>query len=549
MSSNTTTSDSPTSTSVNTATSSSDESLDSSQSGSQVQGAVAKASDVHTVAQSNSSVGDTETSSGDESSDSLQSGIQVEGAAADTNVQTVALTSSTSATKVTSTTDTSSTSATAKTTSTSDSGSTSANSSSTSTLGTAKTTATSATSTSGSTSQSSTSSVTSASTSTTTAASTQAESAQGGATSQAFIVSTAVDGQVTTITTNVPFTGTSASANPTQSPQSLSAAESFLKNKPAVGAVFGVGGLVVLIALLAIILKIVRYRANRKFERELDEKVAEEVRAGTPMSFGFGKEDDGLSIIGGRAGGLSDPERAYGGGAYTNQTGFGIGYGAANTSAYATYGGAAAQPAFYSPNSSNSTPRRYPSDPTQYTQYNNGGNGLQRTESHTSTRSYGTLNQAPMNAFAPNSNAPGANGPFAPATFTANYGEYRHASPAPSTQSWQSQTPYGARPGTPSALTPGGRGPTPGPAPPRGVYAPLGARSDSPAVLGRYSPSHSPQNSKDGQGVYAAEAYVTDFRGQSPRAQAQGGLAAPARGPEPPSPNVSLPNPFDQRDH
>lgn len=547
MSSNTTTSDSPTSTSVNTATSSSDESLDSLQLGSQVQGAAAKATDVHTVAQSNSSVGDTETSSSDESSDSLQSGIQVEGAAADTNVQTVAQ-SSTSATKVTSTTDTSSTSATAKTTSTSNSSSTSANSSSTSTSGTTKPTATSATSTSGSTSQSNTSSVTSAPASTITAASSQAESAQGGATSQAFIVSTAVDGHVTTITTNVPFAGTSSSANPTQSPH-LSAGESFLKNKPAVGAVFGVGGLVALIALLAIILKIVRYRANRKFERELDEKVAEEVRAGTPMSFGFGKEDDGLSIIGGRAGGLSDPERAYGGGAYTNQAGFGVGYGGANTSAYATYGGAAAQPAFYSPNSSNSTPRRYPSDPTQYTQYNNGGNGLERTESHTSTRSYGTLNQAPMNAFAPNSNAPGANGPFAPATFAANYGEYRHASPAPSTQSWQSQTPYGARPGTPSALTPGGRGPTPGPALPRGVYAPLGARSDSPAVLGRYSPSHSPQNSKDGQGVYAAEAYVTDPRGQSPRAQAQGGLAAPARGPEPPSPNVSLPNPFDQRGH
>jgi len=311
-----------------------------------------------------------------------------------------------------------------------------------------------------------------------------------------------------------------------------------------VGGVFGAGGIVALIVLLAVVLRIVRYRSNRQLERELDEKVAEEVRAGTPM-FGMGKEDDGLSIMGGRASGLSDPEKAYGG-AYP-QAGVGVGYGAANTAAYATYGGAAAQPAFYSPNSSNNAPRRYMS--YQSSQYNNdGNNGHERTDSLGSARSYGSYNQPPMNAFAHNLNAPSAplgNGAFASATFAANYGEYRHPSPAPSTQSWQSRNQtFGARAGMPSALTPGGGLAVPGPGPtlPRGVYTPLGARPDSPAVLGHLSSSNSPQSSRDAQGAYSADTYL------SRQVSRTGGLTAPVQGPEPPSPNVALPNPFDERD-
>lgn len=319
----------------------------------------------------------------------------------------------------------------------------------------------------------------------------------------------------------------------------VSAVYRFFKNKAAVGGVFGAAGLIFLVVLLAVVLKIVRYRSRRKFEKDLDEQVQQEVRSGTPM-FGLGKEDDGLSIMGGRAGVISDPEKA----AYADS-----GYGYPNTAAsYPTYGGSAppqaAQPAYYSPNAYSS--RRNPSR-GQSQDFNYRDGGLSRVDSRGSARSYGTLNQPPMNAFGPSQSiSAGANAPaFAPATFAAHYGEYRHASPAPSTQSWQSHNQaFGARPGTPSALTPGGRGNSI-PAPPRNVYTPQDVRSDSPAVLSRYSPSHSSRTSGDG---YGADAYIV---GRITQIQTQnvGGLAVgPAYGKEPPSPNVPLPNPFDQRD-
>ncbi|KAJ4464778.1 hypothetical protein C8J55DRAFT_566681 [Lentinula edodes] len=319
----------------------------------------------------------------------------------------------------------------------------------------------------------------------------------------------------------------------------VSAVYRFFKNKAAVGGVFGAAGLIFLIVLLAVVLKIVRYRSRRKFEKDLDEQVQQEVRSGTPM-FGLGKEDDGLSIMGGRAGVISDPEKA----AYADS-----GYGYPNTAAlYPSYGGSAlpqaAQPAYYSPNVYSS--RRNPSR-GQSQDFNYRDGGLSRVDSRGSARSYGTLNQPPMNAFGPSQSiSAGANAPaFAPATFAAHYGEYRHASPAPSTQSWQSHNQaFGARPGTPSALTPGGRGNSI-PAPPRNVYTPQDVRSDSPAVLARYSPSHSSRTSGDG---YAADAYIA---GRITQIQTQnvGGLAVgPAYGKEPPSPNVPLPNPFDQKD-
>ncbi|KAJ3869356.1 hypothetical protein EV359DRAFT_59876 [Lentinula novae-zelandiae] len=320
----------------------------------------------------------------------------------------------------------------------------------------------------------------------------------------------------------------------------VSAVYRFFKNKAAVGGVFGAAGLIFLIVLLAVVLKIVRYRSRRKFEKDLDEQVQQEVRSGTPM-FGLGKEDDGLSIMGGRAGVISDPEKA----AYADS-----GYGYPNTAAsYPTYVGSAppqaAQPAYYSPNVYSS--RRNPSR-GQSQDFNYRDGGLSRVDSRGSARSYGTLNQPPMNAFGPSQAiSAGANAPaFAPATFAAHYGEYRHASPAPSTQSWQSHNQaFGARPGTPSALTPGGRGNSI-PAPPRNVYTPQDVRSDSPAVVARYSPSHSSRTSGDG---YGADAYIA---GRTTQIQTQnvGGLAVgPADGKEPPSPNVPLPNPFDQRDH
>ncbi|KAJ3986033.1 hypothetical protein F5890DRAFT_1062337 [Lentinula detonsa] len=344
-----------------------------------------------------------------------------------------------------------------------------------------------------------------------------------------------VDGHLTTLTTQVFEATSSSSAQPT--PTALGA-ESFFENKAAVGGVFGAAGLVFLIVFLAVVLKIVRYRSRKQFEKDLDEQVQHEVRSGTPM-FGLGKDDDGLSIMGGRAGGIGDPEKAM----YANS-----GNGYTNTAVYPTYSGSvppmAAQPAYYSPNTFNGVPRRSPSQ-DQSLYY--GDSGLSRTNSHGSTRSYGSLNQPPMNAFAsPTSNA-ATNAPiFAPVTFAANYGEYRHASTAPSTRSWQSQNQNqavsGARPGTPLALTPGSRGNSI-PSPPRNVLAPLGTRSDSPAVLARYSLSSS-RNSKDG---YGANAYIA---GQITQIQTQsmGGLGAPAHGKEPPSPNVPLPNPFDQRD-
>ncbi|KAJ3920639.1 hypothetical protein F5877DRAFT_76979 [Lentinula edodes] len=446
----------------------------------------------------------------------------------------------TSSSSVSQTTITTSTKATS-TTSSSTSSSTSAKVSSVSTTSASSGTSTSTSSIS--VSQSKASSTTSASVSSSAspiaqsvqAIQTPSSTATGSAAVE--IVSTGtVDGHLTTLTTQV-FAATSSSGQPT--PTQLDSTETFFKNKAAVGGVFGAAGLIFLIVLLAVVLKIVRYRSRRKFEKDLDEQVQQEVRSGTPM-FGLGKEDDGLSIMGGRAGVISDPEKA----AYADS-----GYGYPNTAAsYPTYGGSAppqaAQPAYYSPNAYSS--RRNPSR-GQSQDFNYRDGGLSRVDSRGSARSYGTLNQPPMNAFGPSQSiSAGANAPaFAPATFAAHYGEYRHASPAPSTQSWQSHNQaFGARPGTPSALTPGGRGNSI-PAPPRNVYTPQDVRSDSPAVLSRYSPSHSSRTSGDG---YGADAYIV---GRITQIQTQnvGGLAVgPAYGKEPPSPNVPLPNPFDQRD-
>ncbi|KAJ4464820.1 hypothetical protein C8R41DRAFT_113393 [Lentinula lateritia] len=444
--------------------------------------------------------------------------------ASSSSVSQTTITTSTKATSTTSSSTSSSTSAKVSSVSTSASSGTSTSTSSISVL------------------QSKASSTTSASVSS--SASPIAQSVQATQTSSSTatgsaaveIVSTGtVDGHLTTLTTQV-FAATSSSGQPT--PTQLDSTETFFKNKAAVGGVFGAAGLIFLIVLLAVVLKIVRYRSRRKFEKDLDEQVQQEVRSGTPM-FGLGKEDDGLSIMGGRAGVISDPEKA----AYADS-----GYGYPNTAAsYPTYVGSAppqaAQPAYYSPNVYSS--RRNPSR-GQSQDFNYRDGGLSRVDSRGSARSYGTLNQPPMNAFGPSQAiSAGANAPaFAPATFAAHYGEYRHASPAASTESWQSHNQaFGARPGTPSALTPGGRGNSI-PAPPRNVYTPQDVRSDSPAVVARYSPSHSSRTSGDG---YGADAYIA---GRTTQIQNVGGLAVgPADGKEPPSPNVPLPNPFDQRDH
>ncbi|KAJ3820025.1 hypothetical protein F5880DRAFT_1615943 [Lentinula raphanica] len=311
---------------------------------------------------------------------------------------------------------------------------------------------------------------------------------------------------------------------------------SIMLNKAAVGGVFGAAGLVFLILLLAVVLKIVRYRSRRQFEKDLDEQVEQEVRSGTPM-FGVGKDDDGLSIMGGRVDGFIDPEKA----AVARS-----GYGYPNTTAYPTYGGPippqATQQAYYSPNAPSGAPRRSPpQDQSPYSNFHDGSGGLSRTISRSSNRSYGSMQQPPMNAFA--STIQNAGPVLAPATFAATtYGPYRHGSPAPSaqSQSWQSQNQagFGARPGTPLSLTPGGgRGDVP--TPPRSVYNPTGNRSESPAFLARYGSSRSPRNSQGENGNVGGR-QVTQIQ--------TGGLAAPSHGKEPPSPNVPLPNPFDQRD-
>ncbi|KAE9387769.1 hypothetical protein BT96DRAFT_475353 [Gymnopus androsaceus JB14] len=254
--------------------------------------------------------------------------------------------------------------------------------------------------------------------------------------------------------------------------------------------------------------------------------------------------------IGMGAGGMLDPEKAYAGvGSYAN----------GNTAAYAAYGDrapqAALQQAYYSPNAPGGAPRRYPSQ------------GHSRTGSLGSNRSYGSLGGTPMNAFAPatfaappgtyaNSNPNYNNynyGEYRPATASpvapANYGEYRGPSPAPSTQSYQS---YGARPGTPNSLTPGGAGrasPVSGVALPRGVYDPrtpspagvigsgigIGVRPDLPVV-----PVGGPRRgSRD---------YVPSGLGRQPTQT----LGLPAsnlmRGNSVNSIKAPLPNPFDQRD-
>ncbi|KAJ3709607.1 hypothetical protein C8R42DRAFT_413511 [Lentinula raphanica] len=259
------------------------------------------------------------------------------------------------------------------------------------------------------------------------------------------------DGHLTTLTTQV-FAATSTSSPP-PAQSALSTTETFFKNKAAVGGVFGAAGLVFLILLLAIVLKIVRYRSRRQFEKDLDEQVEQEVRSGTPM-FGVGKDDDGLSIMGGRVDGFIDPEKA----AVARS---GCGY--PNTTAYPTYGGPippqATQQAYYSPNAPSGAPRRSPpQDQSPYSNFHDGSGGLSRTISRSSNRSYGSMQQPPMNAFA--STIQNAGPVLAPATFAATtYGPYRHGSPAPSaqSQSWQSQNQagFGARPGTPLSLTPG----------------------------------------------------------------------------------------------
>lgn len=319
----------------------------------------------------------------------------------------------------------------------------------------------------------------------------------------------------------------------------------FFKNKAAVGGVFGAVGLISLILLLAIVLKIVRYRSNRKFERELNEQVDNEIRSGSPM-FGFGKEDDGMSVRGmGMGAGMMDPEKA----AYA-----GVGsYTSGNTAAYAAYGDrapqAALQPAYYSPNAFGGAPRRPSLDHS-------------RTGSQGSNRSYGSLAGTPMNPFAPATFAappatfasPGYNYNNGPNNYAiaspappANYGEYRGPSPAPSTQSYQS---FGARPGTPTALTPGGgRGsPAPGVTIPRGVYDP---RTPSPGIIGSgigvrpESPVVPLQYSRSSRG---SREYVPSGLGRQPTQT----LGVPAgnlsRGNSVNSIKAPLPNPFDERD-
>lgn len=365
-------------------------------------------------------------------------------------------------------------------------------------------------------------------------------------------VTSVIDGS--TITTEVIAVATTSStdggAKASASPhQDLSTTQEFFDNKAAVGGVFGAVGLVSLILLLAIVLKIVRYRARRNFERELDEQVEKETRAGTP--FGFGKEDDDDLNMMGRPSGLADPEKAYGAG-YASNNLPGQPYPFGNTAAYATYSSSAAavQPAYYSPNSTgNGAPRRYPSQDTGADQfdsryYNNlsGGSEPRRAGPRGSNGSYGTLNQPPMNAFSPVS-GPNAGPVFAPATFNGNYGEYRNVSPPPASASVRSASPtvapYGARPSTPSSLTPGGNtGFQPAAAaPPRNAFTPLGSRPDSPAILARYGQGRS--FSRDD--TYTADAYAAAGGGQYLR-------APPASTNEPPSPKAALPNPFEQRD-
>ncbi|KAF5391970.1 hypothetical protein D9757_003289 [Collybiopsis confluens] len=424
-----------------------------------------------------------------------------------------------------------------------------------------KTTSTSAsgTSTASSTSNSSTSSTgsTSASTSASNSSSTSAATNTASAATQTppasslVPVTSVVNGHTfTTVIDVVPPTSTSStdSAQATDPPrQDLSTTQTFFDNKAAVGGVFGAVGLISLILLLAIVLKIVRYRARRTFERELDEQVERETRAGTP--FAFGKEDDDDLNVMGRAPGLADPEKAYGGGYTINQPGQPYAFG--STAAYATYSSSAAatQPAYYSPNSNlNSTPRRYPSQDTaqidsRYYNVNAGGSELSHSGSRGSNASYGTLNQPPMNAFSPVS---GANsGPiFAPATFNSNYGEYRNVSPPPASLNSGPSVSYAARPGTPSSLTPGAnRGvPAAQPAPPRGAFTPLGSRPDSPAILARYGQGHSSSRGSSGDDTYAVDAYAT---GGAQYLQAP--ITSTSGGKEPPSPRADLPNPFDRR--
>ncbi|KIK64909.1 hypothetical protein GYMLUDRAFT_56425 [Collybiopsis luxurians FD-317 M1] len=456
------------------------------------------------------------TLSTDDSSADAKTQATTSSSSSDSASPTTAKASSTSDAKTTATTNASTTSSSAKATSVSSSATNSSSSSS------------SASSTSASTSSDSSSS--------TSAQATQTSAPSGSPSMTASIMTSTINGQPTTITTDVlAITSSTQDPQPTNLSNLSKTGSSFFENKAAVGGTFGAVGLVSLFLLLAIVLKIVRYRARRKFEKDLDEQVERETRAGTP--FGFGKEDDDILPPG-----LSDPEKAYGG-PYANQAG--PGYAMGNTAAYATYGSAAAmQPAYYSPNSGGAMPRRY--SPPQFGNGYNTGNGLSRPPSGGSAKSYGTLNQAPMNAFAPAPAGPTGPAPtFAPPTFAGNYGEYRGAhSPAPSSNSNTSSTiAYLARPGTPSSLTPGG-GTGPAPAALSRPYAALGTRPDSPAILARYGRS---SGGSEDSGTYGAEAYSTTASIKRERSLAQTGLAVPDNGNVEPS-SLHLPNPFDQRD-
>ncbi|KAE9392046.1 hypothetical protein BT96DRAFT_1058758 [Gymnopus androsaceus JB14] len=232
------------------------------------------------------------------------------------------------------------------------------------------------------------------------------------------ITTAASNGQPTTIYTSVYAisTGTAESSTGPNTP-----VEAMFRAWDAISFWYLEEIFLSLILPLTIVLQIVQYHTNRKFERELNEQVDNEVQSGTPI-FGFGKEDDEMSVrgIGMGAGAIKHP-RLLSDQRITRPTPSGA-------------------------------PRCYPSPRPLLL----GIPGLQ-------------LN--PTNAFAlATSTAPGtyANnkpnynynyGDYRSATSSpvlpANYGEYCGPSPAPSTQSYQS---YGARPGTPTALTPGGAG-------------------------------------------------------------------------------------------